>query len=263
MFVRRLITTAVLLLTALSVTAKTNVTSIAELKELFRAKPSYLGFVVTGTITSISDNTGAKSFILKDETTAIELFGPITEVPTVGSQVIVTGQFFFAPNGEPWTTNLQLKKTGFQPLPQPLNVSLSDLDKVQTDLLNVRVTAQVVDTFTDDLGPAYDFLLLKDGETVVPVVCKHDLSLRNLIDAKVQVTGVNKHQIFSSRKYMSPSIFVNGKSDIVQISPPPDNPFDFPELESDLYVSPRQIAQRGKRAVTGTVLASCNRTTSC
>ena len=254
MFVRRLITTAILLLTALSVAAKTNVTSIAELKGLFQAKPSYLGFIVSGTITSVG--TEKRSFVLKDETAAIELFGPITDVPSVGSQVIVTGQFASAPTGEPWTGNLQLEKTGFQPLPPPQSVALADLDKTQTDLQNVRVAAQVIDAFIDDLGPGYDFLLLKDGETVVPVVCQHDPSLRNLIDAKVRVTGVNKHQNLSARKYTSPSIFVGDKSNIVQIAPPPDDPFAFPELESDLYVNPRQIARRGKRAVTGTILAS-------
>lgn len=254
MFVRRLITTATLLLAALSVAAKTNVTSIAELKGLFQAKPSYLGFIVSGTISSVG--TDKKSFILKDETAAIELFGPTNETPRAGSIVSVTGQFISAPTGEPWAGYRHLEETGFQPLPPPLSLSLSDLDKAQADFQNVCVTAQVVDTFTDDLGPEYDFLLLKDGETVVPVICQHDPSLRNLIDAQVRVTGVNKHQISSFRKYMSPSIFVKGKSDIVQIAPPPNNPFEFPELEDDLYISPRQIARRGKRAVTGTILVS-------
>ena len=253
MFVRRLITTAVLLLAALSVSAKTNVASIAELKELFRTKPEYLGFVVTGTVTHISDR---HAFILRDNTSALELFGAITEVPSAGSQVIVTGQFASSPTGEPWTGRLRLEKTGFQPLPPPQSVALSDLDDPRLEFQDVTVTATVIDVRTDDVDDRTDFMLVKDGETVVPVVSRHDPSLRNLVDAQVRVTGVNKHQILSARKYMSPCIFIGSKSDIVQIAPPPNDPFAFPELESDLYVSPRKIAQRGKRAVTGTILAS-------
>ena len=253
MFVRRLITAAILLLAALSVAAKTNVTSIAELKELFRAKPKYLGFVVTGTVMHVSDRN---AFILRDNTSAVELFGAITEVPSAGSQVIVNGQFVSAPTGEPWTGRLRLEKTGFQPLPPPQSVALADLDDPRLEFQNVTVTATVIDVRTDDVDDSTDFMLVKDGETVVPVVSRHDPSLRNLVDAQVRVTGVNKHQILSARKYMSPCIFIGNRSAIVQTAPPPDDPFAFPELESDLYVSPRQIAQRGKRAVTGTILAS-------
>lgn len=123
------------------------------------------------------------------------------------------------------------------------------------DLQAVCVNATVIDVLPDDLGPGYDFILLKEEGTVVPVVCQHDPSLHELIDSQVCVTGLVQHALSSYRKFTSPFIVVDGPADIVQVTPPPSDSFAFPPLPLDLYVSPQYLAKLGKHSVTGTVLA--------
>lgn len=145
---------------------------------------------------------------------------------------------------------------GFKPLPAPRHAALAELDAPEMDLQTVRVTGTVIDAFPDDLGPGYDFILLKEEGTVVPVVCRHDPNLHELIDSQVCVTGLVQHALSSYRKFTSPFIVVDGPTDIVQVSPPSSDPFAFPPLPLDLYVSPQHLAKLGKHSVTGTVLAA-------
>lgn len=242
------------LLAALSAGARTNVATIAELKELFKTRQQDLGFRISGTVMHFGGK--GMSLVLGDETGAIELFGAVSEALPVGTAVTVKGRFGITPNGEPWSNVEHIENAGNGRLPPVLDVPLSDLDDPQTELRNVRVTGTVVDVFADDLGPEVDFVLIKDGETTVPVICSHDPSLKGLIDARVRVTGLNRHHISSYRKHTSPCVFATGRPDITIVSPPPADPFAFPALEEDLYVNPRQIARRGKRSVIGTVLAT-------
>ena len=254
MFGRAFIFMAFTLAAAFTEAAVTNFSSVAEMREVFEAKTSPLNFVATGTITRVGKS--GKYVILRDETAAIELFNPTTEIPCAGSEVIVSGNFGFNTNGWTWTVPLRLKKTGFHPLPPPIPVALSDLNDPELDLRTVTVTGTVVDAYFDDVDADFDFLLVKDGETLAPVSCPRSADLRELIDAQVRVTGVVRHQTSGSRKYLSPGVYVEDRSDIVTVTPPPDDPFAFPKLERDRFVTPQQIAQCGKRSVTGTVLAS-------
>ena len=254
MFGRAFIFMAFTLSAAVAAAAVTNFASVAEMREVFEAKASPLDFVATGTITRVGKS--GKYVILRDESGAIELFNPTSEIPGAGSEVIVSGHYDFNTNGWVWTVPLRLQQTGFHPLPPPMPVALSDLDDPELDLRTVTVTGTVVDAYIDDVDAGFDFLLVKDGETLAPVSCPRSADLRELIDAQVRVTGVVRHQTSGSRKYLSPGVYVEDRSDIVTVTPPPDDPFAFPKLERDRFVTPQQIAQCGKRSVTGTVLAS-------
>ena len=257
MLLQRWIALAISLLAALAVTADDTVTSVADLKRLFRPGQKHIAhFVLTGTVTHVSATEDA-TFVLRDKTGVIQLHNNPHKTLKTGSIVVARGHTIVQVTGEPWTSEkVSLTSIGYEPLPVPPKVGLAELDAPKMDLQTVCITATVIDILPDDMGPGYDFILLKEGPAIIPAVCRHDPNLHKLIDSQVCMTGLVQHALSSYRKFTSPFIFVDGPADIAQVSPPPADPFAFPPLPLDLYVSPQRLARLDKHSVTGTVLAA-------
>ena len=249
---------ALLLPTAIPLIAETNLASIAELKQLFwTPRKNVLDFAVTGTVTRVlsSSNSRFHFLILRDASSAFE-FKMLSRPSEVGSVVVLRGTLRTSPDIEPWIKGVRVTKIGFNPPPPPTSVPLDFLTDPSVDYQIVSVTGTVVDVIADDMELKTAFMLLKDGDAILPVVCGHDPSSRSLIDARVQITGHVVHNLQCKRKFTSPFIFPTNESAVVQLTPPPQDPFAFPALEDNHYISQRKISSLGKRSVRGTILAT-------
>ena len=234
------------------------VNTLAELKSRLGGAPTpQFPFVITGVVTHVSNDQKDTSFILRDGTGLFEFFRPEGTAPFEGAITVVCGAAKVPDSRtEPWTTIWQTKVLGrTNSADQVLSVALGNLDRPDAELKLVKTEAIVVDVFGDDLSRDYDFLLLKDGETILPAYGPHDPAYRSLVDARIELTGLVKRGISSERKFVGTCLAIRGIGDLRTLVPPPADPFDFPALPRLFYIEPRDVARLDKCSTRGTVLA--------
>ena len=140
----------------------------------------------------------------------------------------------------------------------PLNVKLTALDEDKHDLADVCVEGTVIEIANDEVDHNNGFLLLKEGECVMPVAfIPQDLIDRQdkLLDARVRLTGIFQRSVLGDRKFSGPFINLYDPAKLEIIEPRPANPFTAPQLERKIYLTPREVARLGRRTVRGHVLA--------
>ena len=239
--------------------AEEALTTTAELREFwYGSKRQHASFALTGTVT-VAWGDSSLALVLQDQTGAVELLDPSPNSATTlnpGDLVAASGRAHLSSNLEPWTEHLSCVKLGeTTPLP-PRIVPLAALDDPSINLMVIETEATIIDSSTDDLGPDYDFLVLKDGPTLVPLICPHSFRLDKLVDARIRVKGLLRRQISSERKFVGPNISITSERDITVLTPPPKDKFDFPSLVPFSYTSPKEVVSLGKRSVVGTVVAT-------
>ena len=240
------------------VRADVAVVTLAELKARLGGAPTpQFTFVITGVVTRVSNERKDKSFILQDKTGLFEFFRPEGADPVEGAIIVVCGAAKVPDSrNEPWTSVWRTDILGHTNAVNPiLSVALGDLDRPDAELKFVKTEATVVDVFGDDLSRDYDFLLLKDGETILPAYGPHDPAYRALVDARIELTGLVKRGISSERKFVGTCLAIGGVGDLRTLVPPPADPFDFPALPRLFYIGPRDVARLDKCSARGTVLA--------
>lgn len=126
-----------------------------------------------------------------------------------------------------------------------------------------RTTVQgsVVSVFPDTTTTNTLCMTLKSGTEhhfiLIPTDRLKPHKVKDLVEATVSVTGLNRKRGSVTRPYLAPYIAVETGDDIRILTPPPsDYPFNakplFPEKEIPTY---RDITQGGRRLVTGYVKA--------
>lgn len=211
---------------------------------------------LTGAINYIGSGSRAKTFVLEDKTGRIEIFNAKPPLPPVGSIVKIKGETYISPLHEPWMFCSEITVIRHAPPGEDLVVPLADTLRPEATLRIVRTEADVIDVFQDEISPDYDYLLLKDGETVISAASHHNPALKKLVDARISIRGMLANCVHGQRKFTGPCIFFDSIDDISVQTPPPTDPFDFPELKRMRYVNPREIALLGKRSARGTVLVT-------
>lgn len=165
----------------------------------------------------------------------------------------------FSKQGEPFPYTRSITMLGTTAVEPTVEVGLADLDEYKHHLASVRVKGTIIDSFEDEIDQSNCFLMLKDGEnTIILAILKQLLPVKRteLIDATVRVSGYYTRCINGVRKFSTPVIIIRSRNDLEILQPPPDNPFDAPELEHQLYLTPRQIASMGRRSVRGQVITT-------
>ena len=221
--------------------------------------PRHVPFELTGRVLSANPSPNTGEIVLADENGVRGEFYRFLHrsQPEPGDTVKARGTAAIDANHEPYVRIDELEILEHGPLPEPPFIRLSDTNARLHHLLTVRTEGVVIDAFPDEIDQRYMILLLKDGNTVVPVIVTRAVfgDCRNLIDATVRVTGIYRRNVGGVRKYAWPNIHPHTPGDIEIVSPPPQDPFDFPPLESRLYLTSDDIATMAKRSVTGEVLA--------
>lgn len=239
--------------------AEGTLTTAAELNRFWNgSKNQHASFALTGTVTVVHDSAPL-NFVIQDQTGAVEFFdsaGKARFALKAGDIVALCGRAHLSGNLEHWSEYLTCVKLDETTLPPPCSVPLAALDDPAINLKTIETEATVIDSSTDDLDPGFDFLTLKDGPTLVPLICPHRLGLDKFVDARVRVRGLLRRGLSSERKFVGPNISIASESDITVLTPPPKDKFAFPRLEPILYTSPKDVISIGKRSITGTVIAA-------
>lgn len=233
--------------------------SIAELND-FSDDPSHrhAPFCITGTVQTVNappDNY----LVLSDASGWVEIFNASAYHPVPGEKIELTGQAHMSAHHEIHIAAQSITHVGTGSVSQPTELSIRDISDEKHHLHTVITEGTVIDTFPDEIDSHNQFLILKDEEDVLPVALRvnpgTNPDLESLRDARVRITGRFLRTVSGSRKFSGPFIYVDDRSHIIVVAPALEDPFSAPPLEKALYRTPREIAKRGKRTVSGEVLA--------
>ncbi|MBQ6137187.1 MAG: sensor histidine kinase [Kiritimatiellae bacterium] len=235
--------------------------SIDEIEALLENDaPCKVPFELTGKVLSTSPMPGTGEIILSDSAGGrMQFYRPLDlSQPQAGDTIAVEGNATISTNHEPYTLITEFRVLDHGKSPEPVFVRLSEMNARTHHLLTIRTEGVVIDAFPDEIDLRYMIVLLKDGNVVMPVTFSRDAfgDRKDLIDAKIRVTGIYRRTVGGFRKFEWPNIAPRTPDDIEVIEHPPKDPFSAPPIEKRLYMTSDEIAQMSKRSVTGEVLAT-------
>ena len=232
--------------------------SIAEINRFLESENGRNAFDVEAC--AMTANAGG-SLVLADGEDRVSAFCN-KDIPQIskGDRLRARGYASAGRSVEPWVQVHVAELLGKANLPPPADIHLRDLDSRHDNYREVRVTGTVLDVCADEVDPRYLILLLKDGESTLPVSCTTSslTSAKALIDAKIRLSGIYTRYIRGVRKFTGAYISMEGKAPVEIIEPAPQDPFSVPRLETLVYQTPQSVAALGKRTVRGRVLAAWN-----
>ena len=235
--------------------------SIEEIGAFFDSDtPRRVPFDVTGKVLSTSRLPGTGEIVLADDVgERMQFYWPLDHSqPEAGDTIRVRGAARMSSDHEPYTLVDDLSVLQHGDRPEPVPVRLSEMNARTHNLLTIRTEGVVIDAFPDEIDRRYEILLLKDKSVVVPVTFTRDEfgDRKDLIDARIRVTGIYRRTVGGVRKFAWPNIAPRTPDDIEVLSPPPKDPFSVPPIEKRLYLTADEIAQMSKRSAVGEVLAT-------
>ena len=141
---------------------------------------------------------------------------------------------------------------------QPVDVSLTDLDRPAFAFAFVRVRGRVQEVFTDEIEPRCLYLTLVPETTSNRsfVLCTTSSDCIGEIHegAVIQISGLYIPWVTSLRRYGGPTL--SFRKENLKVVSLPDLAQDAPDFTSQAFVSPDKILALGKRRLDGSVLAS-------
>lgn len=232
--------------------------SVAEINEFLKSNSDKAAYDISGIV--LAKDSGG-SLILEDKTGRMFSYGKKSFGKVLPGDIVrLQGTAFVCTSSEPWVEADKIDILGKGTVPPPVDISLSDLNGRSDNYRHVRVTGTVLDISTDEIDPRYQIILLKDGETLIPVSCEcpRQSLPANIVDAKVRLTGRYTRFIRGIRKFSGAYISLDKSLPIEIIEPAPQDPFAAPALEKLIYLTPKDVAALGRRSVRGQVLAVWN-----
>ena len=258
-FLRQLVLCQFALLPIFGMPAAHALSSVEELDEFLNGtNQTHHYYAVTGQITSVNIThipNHLNSFILKGQARRINIFNTPITPPPPGTIVEAKGLTYHSPQNEPWMYCDGITVLGHTTPEEVLHVPFSEIQNPAFLLRKIVTEATVIDVLPDETDRSYAYLVLKDGATTFPAACPQSSRLKGLVDARVSVKGIVHQYIGSQRKHLGTCLTLSGIDAFTVLTPPPADPFDFPPLPRQLYLSPQEVARLGKRSVTGHVIA--------
>ena len=222
-------------------------------------RDEHAAFSITGIVQYVAPANN-DWFCIQDSSARVMLArSPKIQCIKPGDRVSVSGSASTGRHGEPYPYADKLSILGHGPTEPILKVRLGELDETVHNLALIQAEGTVIETFDDEVDEHNCFLLLKDGENTILLAVSTDqvpVKRTELIDATVRIRGIFTRSTHGIRKFSTPVIVVSCDGGIEIVQPPPENPFDVPDLEPQLYLSPRRIASMGRRKVQGEVIAT-------
>ncbi len=210
-------------------------------------------------LTGLVYHVAANSMIVRDPSGRAFIHATPRElIPRPGTRALIQGELNLSETGMPWAYAQAVTVLGHEAPPPFEPFKLDQLDSADNGLRKVVVEATLIRAFDDDIDRSNRFLLIKDGETLMPVAVPRDDAFdpERLIDAVIRVKGVYHLFVEGDRLFSGPFIDVSDAHDITVVTPPPADPFDAPRLPKKPFLSPGKIAKLGKCSVRGTVTAA-------
>ena len=258
---------AVLVLMASPVFGEAVIRSPSELTTACRENRSDVPFEVRGTVV-IPPTISRGLFTLLSDNKLLSLVDMRTNLSRQASGACKMGDWVVASGRtEPYlakhktTANchhLQILKSDM--LPDVAPMSLKDFlsgRPVPKPVVALRGTLQ--DVFPDDLDDHYIYVILKDGDSAVNLICHCPRSwlsdFRSLLGCDVVVTGIAVQQDESNPRHMEAQLKIAGTNVFHVVSRPSGYPFNVPELPTVASTDPNSLAKLGPHTIRGTVLA--------
>lgn len=241
-------------------------TSVANLKKALERGPcAPMPFAMSGHVLNLNTSRADTlhdalshkgTFTFEDGTGRITLMCQTAAVPQPGCLIAVTGTAWVAKSLDTFIYAKSATVIGQKPLPPPIDIPLQNLSENKHDLLLIRSRGTVIDFFQDEIDPGTDFLLVKDGDTILPIALSHGAVSSDMNDARVEFVGRYNKSVSGMRKFSGPFVNLEQNDGITVIKPAPPDRFLVPDLEYVNSIAPREIAALGKRRLSGTVLAA-------
>jgi len=211
------------------------------------------------------------AFVIQDETDGIYIQGPAALVATVGRGDLVEVEGVTDPGGfAPYVVAQKIRKIGHGPIPEPIRVTLDELNAGQMDAKWVEISGivrSVEPTAPSDLAPpppgtrytapVKDGAQLRDrkvkmklaaGGARVIVELDGGSNPEDYVDAQVRLRGICFNLHNRNRQFMRPFVQVPRGAEIVVENPPPEKPFgDQPRPVASLFRFEQLTGQRGRR----------------
>ena len=199
------------------------------------------------------------AMLVRDETgrTVISNQRPVDGLRK-GDLLEIRGYASVNPNGETWTQPMEVATCGNEPVPEPTDIGLADLNRPENAYLPVRVSGTVFSVTPDEFDDDCIVVMLCDGEATVPVILARPVFEKSGVrpDATIRLTGYYWRSFSGIRKYTGPGVVHDPATPVEILSPPPDDPFAAPPLERRFYRTPEEIARMGPRTIRGRVIAA-------
>ena len=226
---------------------------------------SGIPFVIEGTISFVAATASPglnPNVTIQDGTGAVTLFSVRgLPVPSAGDVIRATGTTSFDTFSQPHADYTNLVLIGHTAVPKPDVISLSELLHGDYNHRLVETSGTIADAFRDEVDPRYNYLLLKRGSEVMPVSFPDpnmdEATLQTLIGSEVRIEGVCSFMA-GSRDFLGPRLELTGFDAIHVTKHAPGDPFDAPMLENIHRINPAAVANMGRRAIVGRVIAVWN-----
>ena len=199
---------------------------------------------------------------VQDRTGAVTVFSAHgLPVPSTGDIIRAIGTTSFDSFSQPHADYTNLVRVGHATAPKPEAFTLGELLHGDYNHRLVETSGTIADAFRDEIDHRYNYLLLKHGSEMLPVAFPDpkmaEGTLQALIGAEVRVVGIC---CFSSgaRGFLGPRLELTGLDAVRVTRPAPSDPFDAPMLENVHRINPAAVANMGRRAIVGRVIAAWN-----
>ena len=252
---------AVLSLISVVATAEGKLQSLNEINDFIEdPTPRTANFELTGRVLSVQPTPLTGEIILSDAAgTRTEFFRFLNlSQPTPGDTIRAGGLASMSKGHEPYIRIDELEILAHGPAPKPTPVRLTEMDAKAHHLMTLTTEGLVIDAFPDEIDRRFVILLLKEDDVVIPVPLFQDVfgDRKDLLDARIRVTGIYRRSVGGARKFSWPNITPHAPTDIEVLTPPPADPFAVPPIEDRLYLTSADIAHMTKRSIVGEVLAT-------
>lgn len=222
--------------------------------ELNEVRLSTTGLAETLVATGTVQTAKKPRFILSDDSGYVALANHDFEPPVPGSVVEVFCSKVCQSDHDKFLVCNKWTILGTAPITPPLGLRLGDLDEQRHDLRTVTVEGLVVDVVRDEIDKDYCILLLKDGAATLPCFIRREQLAQQLPNARIRLTGTYHRLVSGFRRFSGPHI--EDVSDLSILRPAPTDLLDVPAIDPCDYITPKDIAQMGRRSLVGTVLAT-------
>ena len=215
-------------------------------------------FEVTGQVIAVYPN---RTVFLHDTSGFFEILFGKTHGLKAGEVVSVKGHTKFKHDtsdvrdliGDSWETK------GTAQIPQPERTTIASLAEDIHNTGFVKVHGTITDAFVDEIDSEWNYLILKDGASVIHVAIADSGDMRkrlsDFVDSEVDVAGAAFPGHAGFRRFIGPFLRVWDESCIHITSPAPKDPFSLPELEDLSGIGAEKVSAMARRTANGTVLA--------
>ena len=173
--------------------------------------------------------------------------------PSRGDIVRISGDMIITPNDLRRLRVRDLEIIGKAPLPPPITVTDDNVDSPNLDYSFVRVRGVVTAVVPDDLDTKYRRVILKMQNRSIEIAVSCSLishaQQRSLLDAEIEASGLYARKA-GWRRNLGMHLLLHERRNLKVLVPPPNDPFDVPELRGG--DSPH------RRRTTGRVIAAGN-----